>query len=84
MMKRKIRLKITAASRQTMRLAGQSLRARCPACGREVETLTRSQAASALEVDETAFEILVAAGHVHAIPMVGGARRVCKDSLFMN
>jgi hypothetical protein len=82
MVKRKVRLKITTTSRRIVRLGVLSLRAQCPACGRDVEALTRSQAAGVLELDERALERLVADGRVHAIPMVSGNLRVCKDSLF--
>jgi hypothetical protein len=82
MIKRRVRLRITVASRRVARHGGPGFSAPCPACGRQVEALTRREAASTLEVDEPALECLVPAGKVHAIPMVGGALRVCKDSLF--
>jgi hypothetical protein len=83
MFKRKIRLKITADSRQTVRLAGRVLSVRCPACEREVEMITEGEAAGILQVDGAALDRLVAAGHVHTVQTVSGRLRVCKDSLFI-
>ena len=83
MLKRKIRLKITAASRQTVRLAGRALSVRCPSCEREVEMITEGEAAGILQVDGVALARLVAAGRVHTVQTVSGHPRVCKDSLFI-
>lgn len=82
MFTRKVRLKINIASRQTVRLSGQRLRAHCPACVRDVELFTESEAARILEVDAVALRRLVADGYVHIIQTVSGSREVCKDSLF--
>jgi hypothetical protein len=83
MIKRKVRLKITSASRQTIRLSGRGLPVHCPVCGREVEMLTSAEAAGILEVDPGTFDRLVAGGSIHTIQTVSGAIRVCKDSLFL-
>ena len=83
MIKRKVKLKITTAHRQTIKLPGRSLTARCPVCRREVEMLTSAEAASVLEVDPTTFDRLVAGGCIHTVHTVSGAIRVCKESLFV-
>lgn len=75
---------ITTTCQQTVRAPATAIRARCSACKREVETLTTTQAAMALEVSERTLTGLVAEGRVHAIPTVSGSVRVCKDSLFVN
>lgn len=75
---------ITTIRQQMAREPESPLRARCSACKREVETLTTTQAAIALEVSERTLTGLVAQGHVHAIPTVSGGVRVCKDSLFVS
>jgi hypothetical protein len=82
MYKRKVRLKISAASRQIVKLSGQSFSAQCAACGREVETLTRSQAGEILEIGEQGLAELIAAGRIHAIQTASGSLRICKESLF--
>jgi hypothetical protein len=82
MIKRKVRLKITTASRQSMRLSGHGLNVRCPECEREVETLSEGEAAGILQVDVAALDQLIASDRVHAIQTVSGNQRVCKDSLF--
>ena len=83
MLKRKIRLKITSASRQTIRLGGQGLPAHCPACGREVRLVTKAEAQGILRVDGPALDVLIAAGLVHLLRTVSGNLHVCKDSLFL-
>lgn len=84
MIKRKVKLKITSASRQTIRLRGEGLRARCLACGREVEIVTEAEAQRILQVDGLTLDGLAAAGHLHTIQTVSGNLRVCKDSLLQN
>ena len=83
MIRRKIKLKITTASRQTFELRALVLRLDCPVCQHEVEMLTRAQAAGVLEVDAPTFDRLVAGGRLHTIHTVSGSIRVCKDSLFL-
>ena len=82
-MKRKVRLKITAVSCQTVRYAGRRLSAPCAACGREVEMVTEGEAAGILRVSGEAFERLAAAGRIHTVETVSGHFWVCKDSLFL-
>jgi hypothetical protein len=82
MMKRTRRVKLTTR-RRTWPLQ-PPVRAHCPACGREVETLTEGEAAGVLEIDPAALAGLIAAGLVHAIPTVSGSLRVCQVSLFVN
>jgi hypothetical protein len=82
-LEQKVKVRITAVRRRTMRVAaGAVLRAPCPACGREVEMLTRSQASEILEVGEQELNEFIAARRVHAIQTVSGSLRICKDSLF--
>jgi hypothetical protein len=57
-------------------------RARCPVCGREVETLSAAQAATVLEVDAQALAQFAADRRIHAIPTISGSLLVCRDSLF--
>jgi hypothetical protein len=78
----KRRIKITATRRRSWRSPQPAVRALCPDCGREVETLTTAQAAEALEVDAQAMLDLIEAGRVHALATVSGSLRVCRDSLF--
>lgn len=75
-------LKITVTQRRVVRLSPPPLRAFCPDCAREVETLSMPEAAAVLGVDELAFDSLLAAGQVHALPTVNGSLRICQNSLF--
>jgi hypothetical protein len=81
MRKRKVTLKITTTTRQTIRIGDQGLRSHCSRCEREVLTLTRMQAAGALEVSEQTLARLVDNGQIHAIETVIGNERICKESL---
>ena len=83
MIKRRVRIKITVAGHEAVRLCGRNPSAPCPACGREVEVVTEDEAAGILRVDEGAFERLVGAGRVHTIETVSGHLWVCKESLFL-
>ncbi|MBI1760372.1 MAG: hypothetical protein HYR56_02955 [Acidobacteria bacterium] len=76
------RLKITVTRRRVLRPAGIVVRAFCPVCAHEVETLARVQAAEVLEVDGEMLASLIAAGRVHALALVSGSQRVCRDSLW--
>ena len=76
------RVKITTTRRRTQCVQLTSLRALCPLCACEVETLASAQAAAVLEIDELALDGLIAAGRVHAIALVNGHRRICRNSLF--
>jgi len=75
-------MKITKVQRQSVRVQPLVVRAHCPVCEREVETLTTAQAEEVLEVNARTLNRFIAEGHVHAIPTVSGTHRVCKDSLF--
>lgn len=75
-------VRITATRRRILRFAPPAIRAFCPGCARNVETLPQMQAAEALEVNASALDDLIAAGLVHAIPTVSGSLRICRDSLF--
>lgn len=81
-MTQKIKVRITATHRRTVRITPPVLRATCPVCGREVEALTEGRAGEILEVDGRKLGALIASGRVHAIQTVNGGLRVCKESLF--
>jgi len=76
------KIRITAIRRRILRYQPPAIRALCPICAREVETLAQSQAADVLEVGRQILDDLIAAGLIHAIRTVNGNLRVCKDSLF--
>jgi hypothetical protein len=75
-------LKITANKRRLVRYRQLAVRAVCPVCAREVETLSAAQAAEVLEVAAPQLDQLIAEGLVHAIATVSGSLRICQDSLF--
>jgi len=77
-----VRLPVSGASRQTG-VQPLVVRAHCPVCEREVETLTQKQAAEVLEMNDQTLAGFIAAGQVHAMRTVSGSVRVCKDSLFI-
>ncbi len=81
-MKETRRLIITTTRRRILRLRPLLVCARCPVCGREVETLAQAQAAEALEISLLRLDALLAEGRLHAIPTVSGSVRICRDSLF--
>jgi len=54
----------------------------CLACEREVELLTKAQAAELLDVGAPVLDLFISAGQVHAIKTISGNLRICKDSLF--
>ena len=78
-----VKVKITAIRRRLVKMTATSLRARCSICRREVETLTKTDAAAILEIDDCEIEHLVKGGSVHVISTISGSLRVCKDSLFV-
>ncbi|MGI8733736.1 MAG: hypothetical protein ACR2LM_10605 [Pyrinomonadaceae bacterium] len=82
-MEQKLKVRITAVRRRTIRLMAGVPRARCATCEREVEALTRSQAREILEVGDQELGGFIAAGHVHSIPTVSGSLRICRESLFL-
>jgi hypothetical protein len=77
------RIRIVVTRRRTVRWQAAGLRAHCPVCAREVETLACAQAAEVLEIDDEVLANLIAAGRVHAIALVSGGQRVCQASLFV-
>lgn len=81
-MKETRRLIITTTRRRILRLRPLLVCARCPVCGREVETLAQAQAAEVLEINLLRLDALLAEGRIHAIPTVSGSVRICRDSLF--
>lgn len=83
-MKQVYRITITTTHRRTLRTRPvcAPVCARCPICGREVETLALSQAADVLAVSRSALNVLLAAGLIHALPTASGSLRICRDSLF--
>jgi hypothetical protein len=83
MLKRKVRLKITNASRLTFRLDARAVRASCASCGHEVELMTETAAAGVLRVNGPALGRLITDGRVHTIKTINGTLWVCKDSLLL-
>jgi hypothetical protein len=81
-MKQRLRVKVTRVRRQRISMPAVLLRALCQSCKREVETLTRFQAAEILEVEDQVLDALILAGHVHVFETISGSVRICKDSLF--
>ena len=73
------RLKITVTQHRVLRSA--PVRAVCPVCAREVETLP-AQAAKVMEIDGQALTGLLDAGPMHVIALANGGWRICRDSLF--
>lgn len=76
------RLKIT--TRRVVRVRLMALRARCPVCQREVDTLTPIQTAEVLAVGKQALDELIASGLIHAMHTVSGSLLICKDSLLVD
>jgi hypothetical protein len=75
-------LKITVTRSRLLRLSVIPLRAYCPVCVREVETLSAAQAAEVLAVAAPQLDQFIAAGQVHAIVTVSASLRICQNSLF--
>ena len=76
------RLKITTTKRCLERYQPPAVRAYCPVCEREVETLNTAQAAEVLEVAAPQLDQFIAEGLVHAIATVSGSLRICQNSLY--
>lgn len=76
------RLKITATKRRLARYRQPAIRAFCPVCAREVETLSGAQAAEVLEATAPQLDQFIAEGLAHAIATVSGSLRICRNSLF--
>ena len=80
-MKRTRRIKITTTHRRTMRLLPPAVRAFCPVCACEVETLSAPEAAARLGVELDTFNRLLAAGQLHTMATASGSLRVCPAPL---
>lgn len=79
--KRKLKVKVSAVREQTVEVASVLVRARCPACGCQVDVVTPAQAAQFLEVGDSFLQRLIADGKVHAVETAGGTILLCKESL---
>jgi hypothetical protein len=82
-MKRTRRITITTVERQSVQIQLPEVRAHCPVCKREVETVSQVQAAEVIEVDGPTLDRFIADGHIHGVHTVSGSLRVCKESLFI-
>ena len=82
MIKQSTRVTIRTTRSRSIRVMRGVLLASCPVCMREVEMLTRSQAAEILQVHDAAVDGLVADRKLHAILTVSGNFCICKPSLF--
>ena len=78
------RMKITTVRRRLVRVRAVALRARCPVCQREVDTLTPSQTAEVLAVGRQSLDGLITRGLIHTMRTVSGSLLVCKDSLLVD
>lgn len=74
--------RITITTTRRLYLRPLFVWAPCPVCRREVETLAQAQAAEVLEISPPMLDGLLVTGRVHAIPMVSGSVRICRNSLF--
>jgi hypothetical protein len=83
MIKRSATVKMMTIRRRVFRVPASAWRARCRLCGRDVDLLTRTQAASLLEADEAALNRLIEDDRVHVTRTVNGNLLICKDSLFL-
>ncbi len=81
-MKRRLIMTITRIRRQIITTQATSARVRCPACGREVETLSEAQAVELLTIAGRSLDDPTASSQAHAIQTVGDGLRVCKDCIF--
>ncbi|MBI3423585.1 MAG: hypothetical protein HY011_11660 [Acidobacteria bacterium] len=81
-MKEVRRLTMTVTRRHLMRVPYLRVRANCPVCGREVDTLDAAQATAVLELTPLEFQRLLTDATIHALPTVSGSLRICQDSLF--
>ena len=82
-MRRRLRMTVTKIRRFPLTHESRwSPHGPCLVCAREVELLTRDNAAEVLEVGLNALDDFISAGRVHAVETASGSVRVCKDSLF--
>ena len=82
MIKQSTTVTIRTVRRRSIRVMPGVLLATCPICNREVEMLTRRQAAEILQVHDATIDGLIAARKLHAILTVSGNFCICKPSLF--
>jgi len=54
----------------------------CPVCGVNTEMLTTRQAATLVQTKPQSVRRWLARGQAHGVRTVGGAHRVCRNSLF--
>lgn len=81
-MKSKAAVRITITRRRKFYFQIPLICIHCQVCGREVETLSASQAAEALEVHPNVLSQMIADGVIHMIRTVSGSLRICRNSLF--
>jgi hypothetical protein len=81
-MAHKVTLRFTRIRQRVIQSHEESVqRHYCQSCQREVEMLTEAQAERLLEVDDRMLSHLIAKEKVHAIILVSGIRRICRESL---
>jgi hypothetical protein len=80
-MRRRVRLKLTRTSEQTIVLPHSLPHALCPVCKTEVEVLTVEQSTMVLNTEQSALSDLIANRIVHLVQTETGNKVVCKDSL---
>jgi hypothetical protein len=81
-MAHRIKITITRIRQRVIQYREPMLRQSCHLCQREVEMLTRVEAARILDMDYQMLALLIGDGTLHAIESVSGKIWVCKDSLF--
>jgi hypothetical protein len=75
------RVEIIAFERE--RIVRQPGFVHCPICGISTEMLTTRQAARLTQTRPQSIRRWLARGQAHGLRTVGGAHRVCRDSLFL-
>jgi hypothetical protein len=82
-MKRKLRMRITRVSQQTIRVSETVLRARCPQCNSEVVMLQRVHSAEAPDgcEDKERFASRIDAYQLEPIQSVTGSQEMSKEPL---
>ena len=81
-MKRKRKVTITKMRRQTMTVITTRVPVWCPFCKREVETLSKADAETMIQMAGRMLDDAVESGRIHLIEARSGFSRVCKASLF--
>lgn len=80
-MARKVTLRVTTIRQRVIQTHEALERHYCRLCQREVEMLTERDAEQLLGVDDRTLSDLIAKNRVHAITVVSGIRRVCRESV---